>query len=219
MGNHCGPNHCHGTCGDKDASPFNLDNEDMPTQREENTVQIHFAAQGERPDLPRLMLRSPRTSAADALKEKMAMAKVVALPTLPSDVSSSTEWSMTPLQRTTSRRSTSIPFGSVAHLARLAEEPEMDKAPCVELIFDDRGRKVTVQIHKRPLGAEFCKHSRGGIEVSKVFPESYAWGLGLEVGWVVLSIDGQQVSARTFRETQILLKESLQRLPCYLQAA
>jgi hypothetical protein len=170
------------------------------------------------------MLRTPRTSAADALREKMAMEKVVAIPALPSDVSSSTEWSMTPLQRTTSRGSTSIPPGSPspgsgALLACLAEEPDTDKPPFVEIIFDDLGRKVAVQIYKRPLGAEFRIHSRGGIEVSKVFPESYAWGLGLEVGWAVLSIDGQQVSARTFSEAQTLFKESLERLPCYLPAA
>mmetsp|Transcript_83496 Transcript_83496/g.131964 ORF Transcript_83496/g.131964 Transcript_83496/m.131964 type:complete len:217 (-) Transcript_83496:213-863(-) len=216
MGNACGPQivHCGNICDDKDSLAHSLD-ADLLTERGSNIVQMYVAGHGEgaRPELPRLMLRTPRTSAEELHKEQAAMAKVVALP---HDVSSSTEWSMTPLQRNTSRRSTKG-FG----LASLVEEPDkdIDKAPFVEIVFDDRGRKVTSQIYKRPLGAEFCSRSPAGLKVSKVFPESYAWGLGLEVGWAVMSIDGQSVSNSTFVESQTRLKECLQRLPTHVEVA
>lgn len=83
----------------------------------------------------------------------------------------------------------------------------------LEVVFDAHGEEKTVKFCKRPVGAEFSKKSNGPVKVSKVLPESYASWLGIEVGWVLQSIGGEDMSQRTFQATQETLKSGLKMLP------
>jgi len=89
----------------------------------------------------------------------------------------------------------------------------------LEIIFDARGEEKKVQIFKRPLGAEFSKKSllpmagTGCVRVTNVKQNSYAAELGIELGWVVASVGGQDVSHKTFSETQATIKSGLMALP------
>merc|ERR1719498_23470 len=90
---------------------------------------------------------------------------------------------------------------------------DADSAPFVEMVFDVDGEEKTVQIFRRPLGAEFSKRSLRPTKVSKVDHQSYAWHLGMEVGWVVKSVDGEDATTKSFRQTQETIKNALLSLP------
>merc|ERR1711865_257886 len=83
----------------------------------------------------------------------------------------------------------------------------------LEVVFDAKGDEKKIQILQRPLGAEFSKKAKGPTKVSKIHPESYASKLGISVGWVLKSIGGEDVSQKTFQETQTTLKNGLMHLP------
>lgn len=87
--------------------------------------------------------------------------------------------------------------------------------PCLELVFNAEGKDKIVQLYKRPLGAEFskkaCKEAK--VLVTKVYPRSYAWGVGLEVGWALKAIDGEDMTTKKFHEVQMLLENKLETLP------
>lgn len=87
------------------------------------------------------------------------------------------------------------------------------ETPFLEVIFDAHGEDKRVKILKRPLGAEFSKKSNRPVQVSKVRRQSYASRLGIEVGWVLKCIGGEDVSLKTFQETQEVLKSGLLALP------
>lgn len=91
--------------------------------------------------------------------------------------------------------------------------PELDSTPFLEIVFDVKGKEQRVCIFKRPLGAEFSKRSFGPTKVSKVCAQSYAGELGLEVGWPVKSVGGEDVSKKTFQQTQDAIKNGLMLLP------
>lgn len=90
---------------------------------------------------------------------------------------------------------------------------DAEHAPFVEMVFDAEGEEKTVRIFKRPLGAEFSKRSLRPTKVSKVDYQSYAWNLGIEVGWVLKSVDGEDVIAKSFRQAQDMIRSSLLTLP------
>jgi len=93
--------------------------------------------------------------------------------------------------------------------------------PCLELVFDAEGKEKIIQLFKRPLGAEFSKKEgkAAKIIVTKVYPRSYAWGVGLEVGWELKAIDGEEIenlkdmTSKKFHEVQTLLEKKLESLP------
>jgi len=90
---------------------------------------------------------------------------------------------------------------------------DAEHAPFVEMVFDAEGEEKTVRVFKRPLGAEFSKRSLRPTKVSKVDYRSYAWNLGIEVGWVLKSVDGEDVIAKSFRQAQDMIRSSLLTLP------
>jgi len=96
--------------------------------------------------------------------------------------------------------------------AALVPEPE-SASPFVEIVFAANGDERMVHIFKRPLGAEFSKRRSGPTKVSYVDPQSYAEELGLEVGWVIRSIAGVDMSGKTFQETQAAIRDGLMALP------
>jgi len=90
---------------------------------------------------------------------------------------------------------------------------DSEKAPFVEMIFDAQGEERSVQIFRRPLGAEFSKRSHRPTKVSKVDDHSYAWHLGMEPGWAVKSVCGEDVTNQSFAQAQELIKSALLSLP------
>jgi len=92
--------------------------------------------------------------------------------------------------------------------------PEVERhVPSLEVIFDVKGEEKKIQIFHRPLGAEFSKKAKGPTKVSKIHPQSYANKLGIEVGWILKSIAGEDVSEKTFKDTQNALKDGMMALP------
>lgn len=137
-----------------------------------------------------------------------AFAKIAALP---HDVSLSTEFtdfSATPTPMVKRKITADAVMDQI-------EECDSKGVPacCVELTFDVEGTEKTIELYKRPLGAEFSKKSSGPTKVTKVYPQSYAWGAGLEVGWVLKAIDGEDVARKKFAEVQSSLQKTLEKLP------
>ena len=91
--------------------------------------------------------------------------------------------------------------------------PESTSASFLELVFEAKGQEKKVQLFRRPLGAEFKKLSSGPTKVSKVHAKSYACELGLQVGWAVKSVGGEDVSKKTFQQVQDAIKSGLMTLP------
>merc|ERR1712072_1406135 len=87
--------------------------------------------------------------------------------------------------------------------------PESTKTSFLELVFEAKGREKKVQLFRRPLGAEFKKLSSGPTKVSKVHAKSYAGELGLQVGWAVKSVGGEDVSKKAFQQVQDAIKSGL----------
>lgn len=90
--------------------------------------------------------------------------------------------------------------------------PESIGAPFLEVVFDAKWSERRVQIFKKPLGADF-KQASGSTKVAKVHAQSYAGQLGLQVGWTIKSISGQDVIKKTFRQIQDAIKSGLMPLP------
>jgi len=90
---------------------------------------------------------------------------------------------------------------------------DAENAPFVEMVFDAEGEEKSVQIFRRPLGAEFSKRSLRPTKVSRVDDQSYAWHLGIEAGWIVKSVAGEDATTTTFKQTQEMIKIALLSLP------
>jgi hypothetical protein len=102
----------------------------------------------------------------------------------------------------------------------LAQEPVVALAalpirPSLELVFEVNGEDRIVHLHRRPLGAEFTKRFRGRTKIGKIRPHSYASELGMEVGWIIKSIGGEDLSKKSFAEAQACLKNGMMALPVH----
>jgi hypothetical protein len=89
-------------------------------------------------------------------------------------------------------------------------------APFLEIVFEVDGEDTglsSIRIARRPLGAEFSKHSSGSAMVKKVQAQSYASELGLQAGWIVKSVDGYDMSVNSFKQVQDIIQSSVSRLP------
>lgn len=170
---------------------------DKPSPGEVSAASGKASSGKDRPKLPPLNL----FKSEDARKEKEALAKIEAIS---HDISSGTDF--------TDFSATPIPRKQELSLRQIAESSR--DAPCVELAFDAQGHYKTVQLYKRPVGAEFSKKSsNAATRVTKVYPQGYAWGVGLEVGWVLKEINGEEVTGLEFDEVQKLMQEALTALP------
>jgi hypothetical protein len=103
---------------------------------------------------------------------------------------------------------------STGFLAEDVNRPkDVSQIQPLEIVFDDAGQEVTSLIYKRPLGAEFAKRGFASVKVSKVFRKSYAWGLGIKVGWSLKRINGEDFSRNSFQEVQDALRNGFETLP------
>lgn len=165
----------------------------------------------QRPELPRLGLRTRE----DSFMEREAFQKISALPR---DFSSSSEWSATPMSSAPiSARSAKLGMHSrsvVPSMPRVSEAEFVVDTKWLELAFDANGKEVTYHFSRRPLGAEFRQRGTGATKVSKVFPESHAAAVGLEVGWILKRIAGVDVTRTSFTEIQEVLRAAIDMLPC-----
>jgi len=94
-----------------------------------------------------------------------------------------------------------------------AEVIHKEPVPSVEIVFEVKGREKRFQFMSKPLGAEFSKRRTGPTKVSKVHAGSYASKLGVEVGWDVKSVDGEDVREKTFQQTQAAIIHAVMLLP------
>lgn len=94
-----------------------------------------------------------------------------------------------------------------------SSEADVGSMPFVEVVFDADGQEKIIHFYKRPLGADFTKRPFGPTNVSKVNPQSYAWELGLKEGWAITAVDGDDMSKKTFEETQAAMFRSIAKLP------
>lgn len=94
-----------------------------------------------------------------------------------------------------------------------ADMPEPPSPPFLEIVFDAKGQEQLVRVFERPLGAELSKRRAGPTRISKVYAQSYASRLGLEVGWAMKSIGGEDMSRKNIQEIQDALKTGLMALP------
>jgi len=86
----------------------------------------------------------------------------------------------------------------------------------MKMVFlTSQGEEKEVQIVNRPLGAEFSKRpfANNATKISKVVTGSHACALGLEKGWAVKEVNGQDMTNKTFDETQKAIKKGMQELP------
>jgi len=86
------------------------------------------------------------------------------------------------------------------------------RADSLEILFEVECGEKVIQICHRPLGAEFTRKAEAA-KVKKVKPQSYASELGLEVGWVVKAVGGEDVSGMNFQSIEELIKNGMLRLP------
>jgi len=86
-------------------------------------------------------------------------------------------------------------------------------APFLEIVFDVNGKDKRIKIFHRPLGAEFSKPPSEPVKVCKVQSRSYASELGMEAGWVVKTVAGEDVGTKTFQQIQDSIKTGLIQLP------
>lgn len=93
--------------------------------------------------------------------------------------------------------------------------PQSLSNPSLELIFEVADHDKKVQIPSKPLGVEFSKSKtkKGPVKVSSVCPDGCARTLGIEIGWVIKSIDGEDVKDKKFKEIQELMRSRLAGLP------
>jgi hypothetical protein len=84
---------------------------------------------------------------------------------------------------------------------------------CLEIVFDVKGEARTLMIYRRPFGAECAKRGSGPTKISKVHPSSYAAELGVEKGWVVKSVGGEDVRAWKFEKVQEAMTNGMAALP------
>mmetsp|Transcript_24596 Transcript_24596/g.65384 ORF Transcript_24596/g.65384 Transcript_24596/m.65384 type:complete len:221 (+) Transcript_24596:56-718(+) len=100
----------------------------------------------------------------------------------------------------------------IAAAATAYAGPEFDAEPKMVLLFklpDDSFKEVVVR--NRPLGLDFQRSSP--ICMKKVHKDSIGDKLGVQVGWELHSVNGEDVFSRQFEYTYKLLKEASTVLP------
>jgi len=84
----------------------------------------------------------------------------------------------------------------------------------LRVIFEQEdGRAVPVQLNYRPLGISFIKTAP--IVVDEFAFNSYAYEVGIQAGWRILSIGDEDVRAERFEVVEQVLMDSLAALPLW----
>lgn len=83
----------------------------------------------------------------------------------------------------------------------------------VEMAFDTgAGTDLkTLVFMKRPLGLEF--EVEAPIRITRVMDKSVSQRLGVQVGWTIQKVNGEDLDGKTFNEQFSQLKRSVERLP------
>jgi hypothetical protein len=111
---------------------------------------------------------------------------------------------------------------SASATLRLSSRRSGDSQPAlftrrgIEIVFSDQdGDERTIYMTQRPLGAKFAAaHAHGRrVKVSHVSRSSHADELGIEEGWLVDKVAGQDVFGKSFEEVQAALKDRTAHLP------
>lgn len=111
---------------------------------------------------------------------------------------------------------------SASATLRLSSRRSCDSQPAlftrrgIEIVFSDQdGDERTIYMTQRPLGAKFAAtHAHGSrVKVSHVSRSSHADELGIEEGWLVDKVAGQDVFGKSFEEVQAALKDRTAHLP------
>merc|ERR1719198_1048833 len=97
--------------------------------------------------------------------------------------------------------------------SRTEAVPENGESQCFQLTFVLNGEEKSVLILRRALGLQIGKTGSKPCKVIKVRPGSYACELGIEVGWILKEIDGEDVSKKPLEEVQEMMKKGLMTLP------
>jgi len=118
------------------------------------------------------------------------------------------------MERERSRPHSDVEKAMPAVVEDRVQKPPECSGPMLKMVFlTSKGEMKEVQIMKRPLGAEFSKRPFNPTKVSKVVTGGQAWALGLEVGWAVKQVNGQDMTKKTFDETQKAIKKGMEVLP------
>jgi len=76
------------------------------------------------------------------------------------------------------------------------------------------GRRQVVRFFQRPLGMKFYKSWwKGGLKVAGFTKPSHAEDQGVEAGWTIVSINGEDVGSKDYKEATEMLKKRVEHLP------
>jgi len=104
---------------------------------------------------------------------------------------------------------------SYIHAAKICSSDEIGDVGYVEIVFQVDGLDRRAHISAKPLGLEFSRRTGEPLKIAQIHPHSHAAELGLEVGWEVKSLCGEDISMKTFQEASDMIKEKMATLPCY----
>mmetsp|Transcript_106091 Transcript_106091/g.167547 ORF Transcript_106091/g.167547 Transcript_106091/m.167547 type:complete len:216 (+) Transcript_106091:51-698(+) len=109
----------------------------------------------------------------------------------------------------------SSPYSQDLIIERVASEDNTQAIPLtgdfdryLEVVFDDDGQDKSVKIYRRPLGAEFYQQPSRPAMITKVKPGTYAAMLGLQPGWFLKAVAGDDTG-----HLGCALEEELRKLP------
>merc|ERR1719203_2003681 len=68
------------------------------------------------------------------------------------------------------------------------------------------GTEAVARFDQLPLGIDF--HQRGAVCVKQVHPRSHAEVKGLQSGWLLLRVNGEDVSGMSLKQVSELIKET-----------
>jgi len=97
------------------------------------------------------------------------------------------------------------------------QPPLFTKRGLEVIVLDWMGHEEKVHIGRQPLGAKFVKKPsrsrRERVIISHVAEGSQAEDLGLQVGWVIKAVAGEDMTGKSFEETQQALTDGMAVLP------
>mmetsp|Transcript_46487 Transcript_46487/g.85185 ORF Transcript_46487/g.85185 Transcript_46487/m.85185 type:complete len:688 (+) Transcript_46487:58-2121(+) len=76
------------------------------------------------------------------------------------------------------------------------------------------GRREVIRVFQRPLGMKFYKSWwKGGLKVAGFTKPSHAQDQGVETGWTIVAINGEEVGSMDYKDATEMLKKRVEHLP------
>lgn len=97
--------------------------------------------------------------------------------------------------------------------AKKPSSDELGDKGYVEMVFLADGQVRPIRITRKPFGVEFCKRHGDNLKAGRIQPDSHAAELGIQVGWEVKSLDGEDISLKSFAEASSMIRERVFQLP------